>query len=123
MPFISIVCGSLLIVIGIAGYVHGILNDKGSITALIPAFFGIVLAGLGLAAGAMENLRKHLMHVAVLIGLLGFILPLARIVPKLGELTMSAAVISQIAMSAVCLGFVVLAVRSFVAARKGDIAR
>ena len=117
MPFTSIICGALLIIIGIVGYVHGMMTEKASITALIPAFFGIVLAGLGVAANGLENLRKHLMHVAVLIGLVGFIVPLIRVVPKLGDLTLSAAVVSQITMSVVCLVFVILCVRSFIAAR------
>lgn len=117
MPFISIVCGVLLIIVGVAGYIHGVMNDKASITALIPAFFGIALAILGAAAGAMENLRKHLMHVAVLLGLLGFLLPLGRILSKFSEFTLSAAGISQLAMSAICLVFVILCVRSFIAAR------
>lgn len=117
MPFITVIFGGLLIIIGIAGYLYGMMNDKASITAMIPAFFGIVLTGLGVAAGGMESLRKHLMHVAVVIGLLGFILPLGRLLPNITGLTMSAAVISQIAMSVVCLVFVILAVRSFIAAR------
>ncbi len=118
MPFTSIVCGVLLILIGVVGYVHGVMNDKASVTALIPAFFGIVIAILGLVATSSESLRKHLMHAAVLIGLLGFILPLGRVLSKISDLAMSAAVISQLAMSAVCLVFVVLAVRSFIEARR-----
>ncbi len=117
MPFITVICGAILVVIGIAGYFYGMMNDKASVTAMIPAFFGLALTGLGAAAGSMENLRKHLMHVAVVIGLLGFILPLGRILPNISGLTMSAAVISQIAMSLVCLVFVILSVRSFIAAR------
>lgn len=104
--------------IGVIGFVHGVMNDKASVTALIPAFFGIVIAILGLIAGAHEGLRKHLMHAAVVIGLLGFLLPLGRVVSKSGDLIMSAAVVSQLAMSAVCLLFIVLAVGSFIEARK-----
>jgi len=37
---------------------------------------------------------------------------------KIGQLTMSAAVVSQLAMALVCLVFVILAVRSFIAARR-----
>jgi hypothetical protein len=118
MPNTSIVCGALLILIGIIGYIHGIMNDKASVTALIPAFFGVVLLLLGVIARGKENLRKHLMHGAVVIALLGFILPVGRLAMKLGELTASPAVISQAAMAAVCLLFVILAVRSFVGARR-----
>jgi hypothetical protein len=120
MPFTAIIFGVILIVVGAAGYVHGMMNDKASVTALIPAFFGIVLAGLGAAANASEGLRKHLMHAAVTVALLGFILTAGRLVSKFSELTMSAAVISQIAMASICLIFVILSIRSFIAARAAD---
>ena len=102
MPVNAIIFGVILIVIGGVGYVHGMMNEKASITALIPAFFGIVLAGLGAAANASEGMRKHIMHVAVTVALLGFILTAGRLVSKIGELSMSAAVVSQIAMAAIC---------------------
>lgn len=121
MPVNAIIFGVILIVIGGVGYVHGMMNEKASITALIPAFFGIVLAGLGAAASASEGMRKHIMHVAVTVALLGFILTAGRLVSKIGELSMSAAVVSQIAMAAICLIYVVLSIRSFIAARQAGI--
>ena len=117
MPTTSIIFGTLLIAVGVAGYVYGMLDNRASLTALIPAAFGLVLVILGAAARAMENMRKHLMHVAVLIGLVGFIVPLIRIIPRIGEFTLNAATFSQVAMSAICLVFVILCVRSFIAAR------
>lgn len=120
MPTTSIACGVLLIIIGVIGYVHGMMSDKASVTALIPAFFGLVLVILGVLANAKENLRKHLMHGAVIISLLGFIMPAGRLISKMSELTMSAAVVSQIAMAVVCLIFTILAIRSFAAARKAE---
>ena len=118
MPSISIACGTLLILIGVLGYVNGVLTGHASITALIPAFFGIAILVLGFAARMRENLRKHLMHAAVVIALLGIILTAGRLVSKLGELTYSAAVVSQVSMALVCLLFVILAVRSFIDARR-----
>lgn len=118
MPSTSIACGFLLILIGIIGYVYGLTNNAASVTALIPAFFGIVLVILGFLAKSKENLRKHLMHGAVLIGLLGFILPAGRLFSKLGSITLSAAFVSQIAMALVCLVFVILCVKSFIDARR-----
>jgi hypothetical protein len=119
MANISIICGIFLILIGLVGYAYGLSTEHASITALIPAAFGIVLAILGWIAKAKENLRKHMMHVAVVIALLGFILPVGRLASKFSELSLSAAVLSQAAMAFVCLIFVVLAVQSFVAARRG----
>ncbi len=118
MPSTSIACGALLILVGIIGYVYGLMNNVASVTALIPAFFGIVLVILGFLAKSKESLRKHLMHGAVLIGLLGFILPLGRLLSKISSITLSAAVISQIAMALICLVFVILCVKSFIDARR-----
>ncbi|HMQ04269.1 MAG TPA: hypothetical protein PKD26_10175 [Pyrinomonadaceae bacterium] len=119
MPNLSIVCGLILIAVGIAGYVYGVISSPpASMTALIPAFIGAILALLGILAGAKEGLRKHLMHVAVVIALLGFIATAIRVVPKIGELTSSPAVLSQTATAIVCLAFVVMAIRSFAAARR-----
>jgi low temperature requirement protein LtrA len=120
MPTTAIVCGILMTLIGIAGYFYGVMNGNASLTALIPALFGTALEGLGLVARAKEDLRKHLMHAAVVVALLGFILTAGRILMKLGEMTMSAAVLSQLATAIVCLVFVILAVRSFIAARRSD---
>jgi hypothetical protein len=118
MPITAIVCGAILIVIGIIGYVNGQATGHGSVTALIPAFFGIALAALGLASQAKEGLRKHLMHAAVVVALLGFIATAGRLLSRMSELTASPAVLSQAAMAIVCLAFVVLGIRSFAAARR-----
>ena len=118
MISISIICGVLLILIGLIGYVYGMSAGAASPTALIPAAFGLLIAILGAIAAAKPDLRKHLMHVAVLLGLIGFLIPAIRLLMKIGQLTMSAAVVSQLAMALVCLVFVILAVRSFIAARR-----
>ena len=119
MPSTSILCRGLLILIGIIGYVYGMMNGNASVTALIPAFFGIILALMGLIAQSKESLRKHLMHVAVIVGLLGFIIPAARILSKISSISFSsAAFLSQLAMSLICLVFVILCVKSFIDARR-----
>ncbi|MEO6656319.1 MAG: hypothetical protein ABIO36_09585 [Pyrinomonadaceae bacterium] len=120
MPTTSIITGVLLILIGVTGYIYGLTNEKASLTALIPAFFGIVMAILGLAANAKESLRKHLMHGAILVALLGFFMTAGRLLMKISELSISAAVISQLAMSLVCSVFVVRAVKSFADARRNS---
>jgi hypothetical protein len=119
MPTTSIIVGVLLILIGAIGYVHGMMTGHASPTALIPSAFGFVIAVLGGVAAAKDGLRKHLMHVAVVIALIGFIFPVGRLVSKYSELTMSAAVVSQAATAFVCLMFVILAIRSFANARRG----
>ncbi|MFL6468827.1 MAG: hypothetical protein ACJ72Z_12785 [Pyrinomonadaceae bacterium] len=118
MPTHAIWIGRLLVAVGIIGYGYGMFNGNASLTALIPAAFGVVLMLLGHISYAKESLRKHLMHLAVLFALVGFVLPAGRLISKAGELTFSAAVVSQIVMALICLAFVILAVRSFIAARR-----
>lgn len=121
MPSTSITCGILLILIGLIGYIYGVMEGGASLTALIPAAFGLVLVILGFAARAKEDLRKHLMHAAVAVALIGFIIPAGRLVSRLSELTLSLPVLSQAAMALVCLLFVILGIRSFVDARRNRV--
>ena len=118
MPQTAIWCGRLLILVGIAGYVYGLYVSAASVTALIPAIFGVVLMVLGYVARSSERLRKHLMHAAVVVSLLGLIAAAWRLSVKASEFTLSAASISQIAMALICLAFIFLAVRSFITARR-----
>ena len=118
MPTTSIICGILLTLIGIVGYIHGVMTDHKSATALIPAIFGILLIIFGTLSQMKEGLRKHLMHAAAVVALLGFLATAGRLLSKFSELTMSAAAMSQIATAIVCLIFLILAIRSFTAARR-----
>ena len=117
MPSTSILFGVLLILVGIAGYGYAVSSGNASVTALIPAFFGILLVLFGAVARSSEGLRKHMMHGAAAVGLIGFLATAWRLVPNLGNLTLSAAVLAQVAMCLLCLVFVILTVRSFIQAR------
>jgi uncharacterized membrane protein len=114
----AITVGLLLILIGIVSYVG---SGGASVTALIPAFFGVPIFACGLVA-RNELRRKHAMHGAVVFGLLGFLGSL-RFVPQLGQ-AMSGqaerplAVYAGTAMCVICLVFVIACVKSFIAARK-----
>ena len=119
MASTTIALGVTLIILGLAGY---FLTGMVSITALIPAFFGIVIALAGLIARD-ERKRKHAMHAAVLVALVGF-LGSARGLLQIGDALNGtaerpAAVIAQSLMALLTLGYIILAVRSFVAARRG----
>jgi len=58
----------ILIVLGVASYQ---LTGRTSLTAMIPAFFGVVLLVCAFVARSSEAARKHAMHAAVAVGLLG----------------------------------------------------
>ena len=118
MPHLTIAIGAGLIIVGFAGYFG---TGRASFTALIPAGFGLVLLVLGLVARS-ERLRKHMMHAAVIVAVLG-LAGSARGVPALlrwlggtnPERPM--AVVAQIVMLLLCAIYVVFAVRSFIRAR------
>ena len=120
MALTAIYCGVLLIAVGVIGYLYGMSVGHASSTALIPAAFGLLLAVLGFIARAKDDLRKHIMHVAVIIGLIGFVLPAGRLLMNLSSIAMTAAVLSQLAMAVICLVFVILSVKSFIDARRNE---
>jgi hypothetical protein len=120
MPATTRLFGLILIVLGVAAYV---LTDRTSVTALIPAIFGAVLVICALIA-RNEALRKHAMHAAVAVGLVGAIAALARGVPAaLAGDASRPAVISQLAMGVLLAVYVVLGVQSFIAARRARAGR
>lgn len=126
MPSTAIFSGVLLILIGIGGYAYGLVNGSASLTALIPAVLGLILAVLGFVATGREGLRKHLMHGAVVVGLLGFLATVGSFlkIPALlaGTAERPAALLVQFATALVCLVFVVLCVKSFIDARRNPAA-
>ena len=121
MPAITIGFGGVLCAIGLWGY-FGAAADKQSMTALIPAFVGAALILCGVVAMA-ANLRKHAMHAAAAIGLLGFLAAAGRGLPKLGSAISDDPTIHRaprlvLLMALVCLVFVGTCVASFIAARR-----
>lgn len=115
----AVTVGVVLVVLGLASYAG---TGRESVTALIPAFFGVPIVVMGFL-GREESRRKHAMHVAATLSLVGFLgsvrgVPGAIRLVTGGEVARPAAALAQTAMAAVCLVFVILAVRSFVAARR-----
>lgn len=118
MPRITVVFSLIYIALGLAGY---FLTGAVHKTALIPAFIGAVLLVLGLLGGN-EKLRMHVMHAALLIGLLA-LLGTARSLLKLpaafdGTAERPGAVFAQAATAVLSLVYLGLGVRSFIAARR-----
>jgi hypothetical protein len=123
LPRITIAFGGLLIVLGLVAYFGMQEAGSRSVTALIPAFIGLPLLALGLVAESKPGSRKHTMHAAAAMGLLGFLgsAPgLIKAVQWMGGTVPGrpAAVRVQAIMAVVCLVFLVLCVRSFIAARR-----
>ncbi len=124
MALPTLVIAFLLILTGLAGYFLGHPDEAGAHhpTALIPAYVGIVLAILG-ALAFKENLRKHVMHFAAMVGLLAAIgdgVQLVRTIlntsdrPEVRQLKLE----SMSATLILCVVFLVLCIRSFINARK-----
>lgn len=112
MPKIAITFGFLLIIEGLAFYLG---TGTKSVTALIPALAGLPILLLGLV-GLVDSLRKHAMHGAAALGLLGVLAPIGRMATA--GVSSSPATASQAIMLVLCGAFLVLCVKSFVDARR-----
>jgi uncharacterized membrane protein YeaQ/YmgE (transglycosylase-associated protein family) len=118
MARLSIGLGVILVILGISAYFG---TGRSSITALIPAFLGAAFLLLGWIA-LNERARKHAMHGAVLVALLGIIGSLMRPAQALfsdAGLDFTTAVVMQLITAGLCLIFLVMAIRSFAHARLG----
>ena len=109
-------------VLALLGLLSYFGTGRTSVTALIPAFFGAVFIVLSMIA-RNEAARKHAMHAAVALALLGAIGTLGRLVPALLAGKMGAAVLAQLAMTVLLAGYVALGVRSFKEARRARLAQ
>ena len=123
MAWPTLICGALLVLVGIVGYGTATPNEEGKVspTALIPAFFGVALVLCG-ALAFNDKIRKHVMHLAAMIGLvgaLGGLMPIGRQIAKTGEFdpTKKSAIAGEL-MILVCVVFVGMCVNSFIQARK-----
>lgn len=125
MAWPTIVCGLLLIAVGVTGYATSEL-DKAPVTALIPAGLGAILVVCG-ALAFNEKLRKHVMHLAAMVGLIGVLggfMPVVRQIANSGgfDPLKRSAIAGEltVVISAVFVG---LCVNSFIQARKARQAR
>jgi drug/metabolite transporter (DMT)-like permease len=120
MPQVTLVIGILLTLLGVISY---FASDGSSLTALIPAAFGVVFIALGQIA-KKETARKHMMHFAVGLAMIGFLgVALRAFAPFFsmlqgGEVEHPGAVIAQVIMGLLCLILVAFGIRSFANARR-----
>jgi hypothetical protein len=117
MAPIAITFGALLTLLGPILF---FLSDpeKRSGTAFIPTGFGVALIVLGVLAWN-EAYRKHAMHAAALLALLGFVMPLGRLIYAASqpEFQFGLAAGGSLLMAVLCAIFLGLCVKSFVDAR------
>jgi uncharacterized membrane protein (UPF0136 family) len=119
---VTLIFAVLLVALGLIGYVG---TGSQHLTALIPTWFGVALALFGLLAmSPSESRRKLFMHIAVTIGLLGFIGGLIEAIrgyvhaKSSGLAPDEIALASKLTMTGLLLLYVILCVRSFIAARR-----
>ena len=123
MSRITLYFGAVLTGIGIYFF---IATGSTHPTSLIPVWFGLALALFGILANSKDaSKRKLYMHIAVTIGLLGFLFPgfmsakdLIKAHSDQLPLAHPAATHEQLLMAILCFIFVLLCVRSFITARR-----
>src|ERR1700739_87619 len=115
---------SLGIVLILLGAVSLVATGSQHPTSLIPAAVGLILSILGFFS-LTEDAKKRMlyMHIAVTVGLLGFLgtgWSIIQYVQRLGgrQFPHPIAVEEKAAMAAILLFFVLLCIRSFIAARR-----
>jgi hypothetical protein len=119
MVGVTFATSGALVLTGLAGFIAtGMVHP----TALIPAIFGVLIAVAGGVARKGGKAKKHAIHAALAVALLGF-LGTAKAFAKLpsllaGAAERPAAILAQTVTALVCAGFLVVAIRSFIAARK-----
>lgn len=124
MQKIAIGFGALLAILGVVSFV---LTGSAHPTSLIPCWFGLALIMCGALATAPAR-RMLWMHIAVTIGLLGWVFPLIRVIGAMRQgvsvvpSTAHAAMLEQETMIVLCFVFTSLCVQSFIAARRTRVA-
>ena len=112
MPIITVAFGVLLVIQGVGFYIFA---GSKSMTALIPTLVGLPILFLGILA-FMESARKHAMHLAAALAMLGFVAAVGRMASA--GLSMSPAGISVLTLALLTGGFLILCIKSFVDARR-----
>ena len=137
MARVTLVFAALLAVLGLVGFLG---TGSAHPTALIPTWIGLALGVFGfLAISPNEGRRKLFMHVNVTIGLLGFLGTVGEIVRSVRAIgramdlerasgvdshaismspNAAIALTSKVLLAGLLLLYVILCVRSFIAARR-----
>ena len=122
MAKLTLVFAALLVALGLIGYLG---TGSAHPTALIPAWIGLAMGLFGfLAISPNEGRRKLFMHINVTIALLGFLGSASEAVrgyvhaKSAGMVPDQIALASKTTLAVLLLIYVILCVRSFIAARR-----
>lgn len=118
MPASAIIIGVLLNIVGFTGW---LLTEMKSWTALIPAILGLILVLLGVFSLMQPGLRKHLMHAAMLVALVGVLgsgKMLLRSAESAGAKPSPVRMGANASTAALGMIFLALGIRSFIQARR-----
>ena len=119
------ITGIVLIVLGL---VYFVMTGSAHPTPLIPSIWGLLLLICGVLAISKNTKRVMLwMHVAVTLGLLGFLFPAIRAAmtyahPATLTVIKRTAAQEEVIMATICLLFTALCVRNFIANRRARLA-
>ncbi len=122
MAKLSLIVGVVLILIGVGGYVA---SGYASPTALIPAAMGVVI-GLLAQLAQNERMRRHAMHAAMGVALIGIFATVTGLITVLGAIasnsvgTVGLAPMSKALTATVLIGYLALGIRSFIHARGAE---
>lgn len=113
MSFRTDFLGILLIILGIISY---FITGMVSITALIPAFFGIVFVLLAWLANKKESWSQHIMHGSLLLAIVGIIGSIGGLFDLIGG-SVTASAIAKTIMAVLLIIYLISAIKSFIDAR------
>ena len=125
MARVARVTGIVLMVLGV---VYFVITGSIHRTALIPTWFGVVLLLCGVLAHTPDTKKVMLwMHIAVTVGLIGFLFPGFRAVRTFaGSAALTpakqTAATESLIMAILCGVFTALCVRNFIANRRARLA-
>lgn len=111
MTTVTQIVGAVLVVLGVVAYVA---TGFASWTALLPSVLGVVILILGLVA-RRASAHQHAIHAALVVALLG---GLGSARPLGGLPEADPAAITSLLTILICAVYIILGVRSFIAARK-----
>lgn len=118
MPRTTLTLGAVLIAVGIISYAAAGFT---SWTALIPAFLGVLIAICGLIARKNHTIGLSIALVMSVLGVLGTSMNVLKVGELIsGQAERPLAVVASTVTFVLLIVYIILGVRSFFSARRGD---